>query len=120
MSFGPEDDINSNLTATTDSVTLRWREGKHINDTRAVSYIGYNILIRKETTTFTSVNNVAFQVTPDQWQEWTVRGLEPDTQYWFDISVYRIYSDGIIYPNGFTAVNQFGQITAGTLQSNNI
>ena len=120
MSFGADDEIDINLTVTTDSVTLRWREGKHINDTRAVQYIGYNILIRNENTTFTSVHNGPFQKTPDQWQEVTVTGLEPDTQYWFDIAVYRIYSDGRVYPNVFTAEKQFGQITTETLQSNNI
>ena len=119
MSFGPDDDIDSNLTVTTDSVTLRWREGKHINDTRAVPYIGYNILIRNESTTFTSVKNVTFQVTPDQWQEVTVTGLEPDTQYWFDIAVYRIYSDGRIFQNDdYTAKDLFGEISAVTFQSN--
>ena len=120
MSFADGDEIDSNLTATTDSVTLRWREGKHINDTRTVPYVGYNILIRRESTSFTIVKNVTFQVTPDQWQEVTIEGLEPDTQYWFDIAVYRIYSDGRVYPNGFTAENQFGQITTETLRSNNI
>ena len=119
MSFGSDDEIDSNLTVTSHSVTLRWREGKHINDTRAVPYIGYNILIRNENTTFTIVKNVAFQVTPDQWQEVTVTGLEPDTQYWFDIDVYRIYSDGMVYPDEFTAERHFGNITTETLQSKN-
>ena len=120
MSFGSDDEVDSNLTVTTDSVTLRWREGKHVNDTRAVPYIGYNILIRNENATFTSFKNVAFQVTPDKWQEVTVTGLEPVTRYWFDIVVYRIYSDGTIYTNGFTAEKQFGNITTETRQSNNI
>ena len=119
MSFGSDDEVDSNLTVATDSVTLRWREGKHINDTRAAPYIGYNILIRNENTTFTSVKSVTFKLTPDQWQEVTVEGLESDTQYWFDIAVYRIYSDGTIYQNSFTAEKQFGQITAETLQSKN-
>ena len=118
MSFGSDDEVDSNLTVTTDSVTLRWREGKYINDMRAVPYIGYNILITKENATFTSVRKIAFRVTPDQWQEVTVTGLEPDTQYWFDIAVYRIYSDGTIYPTVFTAEKQFGRITAETLRSN--
>ena len=120
MAFGADDEVDSNLTVTSHSVTLRWREGKHINDTRAFQYIGYNMLIRNENTTFTSVNNAPFQKTPDRWQEVTVEGLEPDTQYWFDIAVYRIYSDGRIFQNVFTAEKQFGQITTETLQSNNI
>ena len=120
MSFGSDDEVDSNLTVTTDSVTLRWREGKHINDTRAAPNIGYNVLIRNENTTFTSFKNVAFQLTTDQWHEVSVTGLEPDTQYWFDIAVYRIYSDGTIYPNSLTAEKQFGQITTETRQSNNI
>ena len=119
MSFGGDDEVDSNLTVTSHSVTLRWREGKHINDTRAVPYIGYNILIRNESTTFTIVKNVTFKLTADQWQEVTIEGLEPDTQYWFDIAVYRIYSDGMVYPDDFTAENQFEQITTETLQSKN-
>ena len=118
MSFGDDDEVDSDMTVTTDSVTLRWREGKPINDTRAAPYIGYNILIRKEHATFTSVRNVAFYVTPDQWQEVTVEGLEPDTQYWFDIAVYRIYSDGRIFQNDdYTAKDQFGLITGSTMNS---
>ena len=120
MSFGDSDEINSNLTVTTDSVTLRWREGKHINDTRAVPYIGYNILIRNENTTFIIVKNVTFKLTADQWQEVTVEGLEPDTQYWFDIAVYRIYLDGRIFQNNdFTAEDRFKEIKTETLQSKN-
>ena len=119
MYFGGDDEFDSDLKVNSNSVTLRWREGQHINDMRAVPYIGYNILIRRESTSFISVMNVTFQVTPDQWQEVTVTGLEPDTQYWFDIVVYRNYSDGRIFKDDdYTAENQFGPITTTTLQSN--
>ena len=74
-------------------------------------------MIRRENTS-TSVKNIAFKTIPDQWQRVTVEGLEPDTQYWFDITVYRIYSDGKVYTTGSTAEWHFGLITTTTLQSN--
>ena len=52
---------------------------------------------------------------PDQWQEVTIEGLEPDTQYWFDIAVYRIYSDGTIYQSDVTSGDVFGLISVKTL-----
>ena len=119
MSFGLSDQIGSSLKVTTESVRLRWKEGKFISDRRAAPYIGYNILIRNESSTFTFVKKITFQVTPDQWQEVTVTGLEPDTKYWFDIAIYRIYSDGRIFQNNYYTVEDvFGEISAVTLQSN--
>ena len=119
MSFGLSDQIGSSLKVTTESVRLRWKEGTFISDRRAAPYIGYNILIRNESSTFTFVKKITFQVTPDQWQEVTVTGLEPDTKYWFDIAIYRIYSDGRIFQNNYyTAEDVFGEISAVTLQSN--
>ena len=44
MSFGLEDEIDDNMTITTTAVTLRWREGTTVNDSRAAPFIGYNIL----------------------------------------------------------------------------
>ena len=118
MSFGLEDEIDDNMTITTTTVTLRWREGTTVNDSRAAPFIGYNILGSNVTnTTLTSWINTTFQVTPDQWQEVTVEGLEPDTQYWFDIAVYRMYSDGTAYQSDVTSGDVFGLISPQTLQS---
>ena len=119
MSFDLEDEIDDNKTITTTTVTLRWREGTTVNDSRAAPFIGYNILVGDVTnTTLTSWINTTFQVTPDQWQEVTVTGLEPDTQYWFDIAVYRIFSDGTVYQSDVTSGDVFGLISAKLLQSN--
>ena len=118
MSFGLEDEVDDNMTVTTTTVTLRWREGTTVNDSRAAPFIGYNILGSNDTnTTFCSWINITFQVTPDQWQEVTVEGLEPDTQYWFDIAVYRIYHDDTVYQSDVTSGDVFGLISVQTLQS---
>ena len=45
MSFDLEDEIDDNKTITTTTVTLRWREGTTVNDSRAAPFIGYNILV---------------------------------------------------------------------------
>ena len=118
MSFGLEDEIDDNMTVTTTTVTLRWREGTTVNDSRAAPFIGYNILGSNTTnTTLTSWINTTFQVIPDQWQEVTIQGLEPDIQYWFDIAVYRIYFDGTVYQNDVTSGDVFGLISVQSLQS---
>ena len=48
-------------------------------------------------------------VSEDGWQEGTVTGLEPDTQYWFDIVVYRKFM------SPYTAQDNVGLLTARTL-----
>ena len=119
MTFRPTDELGRNLASTSNSVTLRWKEGNIVNDSRAAPFIGYNILVSSDSVTYTFSKNTSFQVTPDQWQEVTVTGLEPDTQYWFDIAVYRIYSDGRVFQNDdYTAKDQFGLISTSTLLGN--
>ena len=118
MSFGLEDEIDDSMTVTSSSVTLRWREGTTVNDSRAAPFIGYNILgSNTPNDSLTSWINSTFLVIPDQWQEVTVEGLEPCTQYWFDITVYRIFSDGTIYQTDVTSGDVFGLISVITLQS---
>ena len=119
MTFGSTDELGSNWASTSNSVTLRWQEGNIVNDSRAAPFIGYNILVSTDSITYTFKQSIDFQVTPDQWQEVTVTGLEPDTKYWFDIAVYRIYSDGRIFQDDdYTAKDQFGLISASTMHSN--
>ena len=90
-----------------------------MNDSRAAPFIGYNILVSIDSVTYTFKQSIDFQVTADQWQEVTVTGLDPDTQYWFDIAVYRIYSDGRIFQNDdYTAKDQFGLISVSKMHSN--
>ena len=104
---------------TSDTVTLRWKEATPVVDTGAASYIWFCILASTDMKTFIPKTCVPFRTTPDQWQEVTVTGLEPDTQYWFDIAVYRIYSDGTIFQNeNYTVKDEFGLISASTLHSN--
>ena len=118
MTFGTTDELGRNLASTSNSVALRWKEGNIVNDSRAAPFIGYNILVSTDNETYTIKQSITFQVTPDQWQELTIEGLEPDTQYWFDIAVYRIYSDGRVFQNDdYTAKDQFGLITASTMSS---
>ena len=118
MPFGLDDEIDDSMTVTSSSVTLQWREGTTVNDSRAAPFIGYNILGSDDTNTIlTSWINTTFQVTPDQWQEVTIERLEPDTQYWFDIAVYRIYFDGTIYQSDVTSGDVFGLISVKTMQS---
>ena len=115
MTFGSSDELDRNLPSTSNSVTLRWKEGNIVTDSRAVPFIGYNILVSIDNFTYTFKQNISFQMTPDQWQEVTVTGLEPDTQYWFDIAVYRIYSDDRIFQDdNYSARDQFGLISIST------
>ena len=119
MTFGSSDEFDRNLIATSNSVTLRWKEGNIVNDSRAIPFIGYNIFVSTDSITYTFKQSIDFQVTPDQWQEVTIEGLEPDTQYWFDIAVYRVYSDRRIFQNDdYTAKDQFGLISTSTLLGN--
>ena len=119
MTFRSSDELDRDLTSTSNSVSIRWREGNIVNDSRAALFIGYNILVSTDSITYVTSQNTSFQVTPDQWQDVTVKGLEPDTRYFFDIIVYRIYSDGRIFQNNdLTARDQFGVISVSTQQGN--
>ena len=111
------DELDNNLPSTSNSVALRWKEGNIVNDSRAAPFIGYNILVSTDSVTYTFSKNTSFQATSDQWQEVTVTGLEPDTNYWFDIAVYRIYSNGTVFENdNYTAKDEFGLMSAYNLK----
>ena len=118
MNFGNKDEILETavkITATT--VTWRWKEapktGLMPND--AAPYIGFIIKYSVDENTWYDGNRIPFQVTEDLWQEGRVTGLQPDTQYWFDIVVYRIYTGGILYISTNTAKGEIGKyLTART------
>ena len=106
MNFGPSDEILEtavDITATT--VTWRWREGPkpNLKPSDAAPYLGYIIKYSVDQNTWYESNRIPFQVTEDLWQEGRVTGLQPDTQYLFDIVVYRIYTGGILYNSTNTA-----------------
>ena len=118
MNFGSRDEILEtavDITATT--VTWRWKTaqkpGLMPNDT--APYLGYIIKYSVDENTWYDSNRIPFQVTEDLWQEGRVTGLQPDTQYWFDIVVYRIYTGGILYHSTNTARGVIGEyLTART------
>ena len=115
MNFGNKDEILETaeaITATT--VTWRWREGQKqgliLND--VAPYIGYIIKYSVDENTWYDSNRIPFQVTEDLGQEGRVTGLQPDTQYWFDIVVYRIYTGGTLYISTNTARGVIGRYLA--------
>ena len=118
MNFGGGDEIletAADITATT--VTWRWREAENTNlkPSDAAPYLGYIIKYSVDQNTWHDNNRIPFQVTGDLWQAGRVTGLQPDTQYWFDIVVYRIYTGGILYNSTNTARGMIGQyLTART------
>ena len=118
MNFGDSDEIletAEHISATT--VTWRWKEaqkpGLMAND--AAPYIGFIIKYSVDENTWHDSNRIPFQATEDLWQEGRVTGLQPDTQYWFDIVVYRIYTGDILYISTNTAKGVIGKyLTART------
>ena len=117
VSFGESDVIQTDpIDVQPYSVTWRWKETQNIT-TQVAPYIGYVIMFSKDNRTWHRSSEIGFVVSEDGWQEGTVTGLEPDTQYWFDIVVYRKYSDGKLYMSPDTAqtVDNVGLLTARTL-----
>ena len=118
MNFGNNDEILETavkITATT--VTFRWREEQKSNlkPNDSAPYLGYIIKYSMDENTWYDTNRIPFQTTEDLWQEGRVTGLQPDTQYWFDIVVYRIYTGGILYNSTNTAKGVIGgYLTART------
>ena len=81
----------------------------------AAPYLGYIIKFSVDENTWYDSDRIPFQVTEDLWQEGRVTSLQPDTQYWFNIVVYRIYTGGILYKSTFTAQGVIGKyLTART------
>ena len=118
VNFSPSDEIletAAEITATT--VIWRWREGQKsgLKPNDAAPYLGYIIKYSVDENTWYDSNRIPFQVTEDLWQEGRVTGLQPDTQYWFDIVVYRIYTGSILYHSTNTARGVIGKyLTART------
>ena len=98
----------ADITATT--VTWRWKEGQRdgLKPSDAAPYLGFIIKYSVDENTWYDSDRIPFQVTKDLWQEGRVTGLQPDTQYWFDIVVYRIYTGGILYHSTNTAKGVIG------------
>ena len=124
MNFGPSDEILETaavITATT--VTWRWREGlkQGLKPSDVAPYLGYIIKYSVDQNTWYDSNRIPFQVTEDLWQDGRVTGLQPDTQYWFDIVVYRIYTGGIPYISTNTAKGAIGKyLTARTISGTGV
>ena len=115
MAFGGEDIIPTQPEdVQRNTITWRWKETKEITNA-AAPYIGHIIKYSKDKTTWYNSSEIAFVVSEDGWQEGTVTGLEPDTQYWFDIVVYRKYTDGNLYVSPYTTQDNVGILTAKTL-----
>ena len=100
LEFGGSDVINTNPSVTSNSVTVKWKEGKTI-DERAAVYIGYYVEYRRRYVTtdpWTIGANVSLDLS-HTWQQGTVRDLQSDTEYEIDISVYRVDESGTVYEN---------------------
>ena len=104
MDFGGSDFIDAYPSVTSNSVTVKWREGIVV-DERAAVYIGYYVKYRKRYDTndpWTIGANVSLDVS-QTWQQGTVRDLQPDTEYEIDISVYRVDESGTVHESDFTS-----------------
>ena len=118
MNFGNNDEILETavkITATT--VTWRWKEAPKpdLMPNDAAPYMGFIIKYSMDENTWYDSNRIPFQVTEDLWQEGRVTGLQPDTQYWFDIVVYRIYTGDNLHISPNTAKGAIGKyLTART------
>ena len=100
MAFGSSDSIDTTpVQVTQTSVRWRWKESRAGDITSfTASYVGYYIWYRKTTeTTWSKSNGILYQF-GFEYQQGTVNGLDPETRYEFDISVYRTYQ-GLIYEN---------------------
>ena len=109
--------LETPVDITTTTVTWRWKERQKdgLKPSDAAPYLGYIIRYSVDENTWYDSNRIPFQVTEDLWQEGRVTGLQPDTQYWFDIVVYRIYTGGILYNSTNTAQGVIGgYLTART------
>ena len=93
MRFGSGDTVDTTPVAITDtSVTWQWKEGLSVH-VGAVGSVGYYIYY-KLTTPTDWVRGPEVPYTTTEWQQGTVTGLQPSTQYHFDISAYRRWKDG--------------------------
>ena len=107
MTFGSSDIIETTPVQVTEtSVTWRWKENRAIDITSfTASYVGYYIWYRKTTeTTWSMTAGIVYQFGLE-YQQGTVYGLEPETRYEFDISVYRTYQGQIYDETNYKAVS---------------
>ena len=93
MRFGSGDTVDTTPVAITDtSVTWKWKEGLSV-PVDAVGSVGYYIYY-KLTSSTVWVRGPEVPYTTTEWQQGTVTGLQPRTQYHFDISAYRQWRGG--------------------------
>ena len=105
MQFGSSDNVSTvPVSVTSTSITWAWFEGKAV-PTGGEQYVGYTLYYRRATESdWTSGLNVSY--TTDTWQTGTVTGLDPDTEYQFNIAVYRQWTDGTRFQSPFRAYDQ--------------
>ena len=120
MQFGSSDKVSTvPVSVTSTSVTLQWFEAKEV-PTGAEQYVGYTLYyIRATESVWTSGPDIPY--TADRWQTGTVTGLDPDTEYQFNIAVYRQWTDGTRFESTFWAYKETTTIplSATTWRGNN-
>ena len=80
------------VAITDTSVTWQWKEGLSV-PVDAVGSVGYYIYYKlTSSTVWVRGPEVPYNTT--EWQQGTVTGLQPRTQYHFDISAYRQWKGG--------------------------
>ena len=80
------------VAITDTSVTWQWKEGLSV-PVDAVGSVGYYIYYELPISTVW-VRGPEVPYTTTEWQQGTVTGLHPGTQYHFDITAYRQWKDG--------------------------
>ena len=112
MEFGQGDFVNKTPVAITDtSVTWQWKEGLSV-PVDAVGSVGYYIYY-KPTSSTVWVRGPEVPYTTTEWQQGTVTGLQPGTQYYFDISAYRQWKGGAKVEGETKATT--GSVTGGVI-----
>ena len=121
MAFDRADDLDRTpVRITHDSITWGWMEGTHVSDMEAVKYIGYKLRYSEDTIDWLTGPGVPFQphTSHVQWQMGTINGLQPETEYYFYVVVYRVYFGGQIYQSPYTSKQEFGLLSATTTKGN--
>ena len=117
MHFDHGDTIDEKpFNITKSSVTVRWKEGTVDIDPQVLSYIGYYLYYQEGgNTTWIRTGNTSLNPTTD-WQYGDIQGLNPDTNYSIDISVYRINTTGTVNEDGENTSRKVQEIKFRTLK----
>ena len=120
MHFGPSDTVPTDpVSVTSTSITWKWMESKDV-PTGGEQYVRYTLYYRRAGDN-EWIPGPDIPYSTDTWQTGTVTGLDPDTDYQFNIAVYRQWTDGTRFESTFWAYKETTTIplSATTWKGNN-